>query len=570
MLRILRAFAWMRWRILMNALERTGARDTLERLSLAVEQIGPLIALGLMVPSALALAALGGYAGYRLAAPPPDVAFEAIRLLLGIATGFCVLGPLLMPTLERTSAVRLLLLPISRPTLYVAQAAGALSDPWILLAIPPLAGVAVGLAAAGAVRAAALALAGGLLLLLLLVGLSALAAFVLHLLVRDRRRGELVALLFIIVIPTLALLPLLSRSQMSREEVLAERAARAERRARGEQTLGERVMRGAGRAYVVLPSELYARAARSAAHGDAMAAAVPIAGIGLAALVLHAFGFVVFEKLLDSPATASRRQPSRRERPRALRIPGVGRASAAVAQAQIRLATRTPRGRSILLSPMLIFLVITFMMSRSRGRVELGAIDLDGGLALAIFGVAFCLVTILPLAMNQFAVDRAGLTLAFLSPISSRELLFGKAIGNAIIAGGPGLVCVAIAFAVFYDGRLAFWVSIPVALVATYAIVAPCAAALSALFPRAVDLNSIGRGSNAHGVAGLLGLLAFAAAALPNILLVVAARAVLHRPDLTPLLLLAWTAIALVVSRLLFQVVTAIFDRRKENLALVA
>ena len=38
MLRILRAFAWMRWRALMNALERTSARDTLERFSLAVDK----------------------------------------------------------------------------------------------------------------------------------------------------------------------------------------------------------------------------------------------------------------------------------------------------------------------------------------------------------------------------------------------------------------------------------------------------------------------------------------------------------------------------------------------------
>ena len=219
---------------------------------------------------------------------------------------------------------------------------------------------------------------------------------------------------------------------------------------------------------------------------------------------------------------------------------------------------------------MLIFLVLTFMMSRSRGRVELGAIDLDGGLGLALFGIAFCLISILPLAMNQFAIDRAGLTLALLSPITGDALLLGKALGNAIIAGGPGLACVAIAFAAFYDGRPGLWISIPIAFVATYALVAPAAAALSALFPRSVDLNSIGRGSNAHGVAGLLGLLVFGGAALPNVLLVLAAQALFHRPALAPLLLLVWAAIALIISRLLFQVVRTIFERRKENLALVA
>ena len=37
MLRILRAFAWLRWRMLINSLERTGARDMLERFSIAIE-----------------------------------------------------------------------------------------------------------------------------------------------------------------------------------------------------------------------------------------------------------------------------------------------------------------------------------------------------------------------------------------------------------------------------------------------------------------------------------------------------------------------------------------------------
>ena len=31
MLNILRAFAWLRWRMLINSLEKTGARDTVER-----------------------------------------------------------------------------------------------------------------------------------------------------------------------------------------------------------------------------------------------------------------------------------------------------------------------------------------------------------------------------------------------------------------------------------------------------------------------------------------------------------------------------------------------------------
>ncbi len=209
MFRTLRAFAWMRWRVLVNSLERMGGRDRLERLSLAVEQILPLIAYALLVPSAIGLAGLGGYAGYWLAGGSPVMTFEALRILLLAACGFAVVGPLLMPSMEPTAIVRLLLLPIPRGTLYAAQAAGALGEPWVLIALPVVLSIPVGLAAAGAWMGAAISFVAGVLLILCLIGLSALSTLLLHLVVRDRRRGELLALLFIVVLPALSLMPAL-------------------------------------------------------------------------------------------------------------------------------------------------------------------------------------------------------------------------------------------------------------------------------------------------------------------------------------------------------------------------
>jgi hypothetical protein len=92
---------------------------------------------------------------------------------------------------------------------------------------------------------------------------------------------------------------------------------------------------------------------------------------------------------------------------------------------------------------------------------------------------------------------------------------------------------------------------------------------LSALFPRLVDLNSIGRGSNAHGLAGLLGMLSFVVAGGSNLLIVLAATMWLKRPGLVPVLLLAWCAIAFIISRLLFVIARRIFAVRRENLALL-
>ena len=67
MLRILRAFAWLRWRILVNSLERSTNRDIVERFSAAIEQLGPAIAALMMVPSAIGLAGAAAFAGWALA-----------------------------------------------------------------------------------------------------------------------------------------------------------------------------------------------------------------------------------------------------------------------------------------------------------------------------------------------------------------------------------------------------------------------------------------------------------------------------------------------------------------------
>jgi len=193
----------------------------------------------------------------------------------------------------------------------------------------------------------------------------------------------------------------------------------------------------------------------------------------------------------------------------------------------------------------------------------------NGGLGLAIFGSAVCLLSILPFAMNQFAVDGSGLTLALLSPLDIRQLLTGKAIGNGIIAGAPALLCVIAAAVLFPGGTPALWLSIPPALFATYVLAAPPAAAVSAVFPRAVELNSIGRGSNAHGVAALLGIVTLAVAGAPSILLAILTTA-LGRSVLAPVLIVVWCGIALAISRALFHGAAAIVDSRRENLAIVA
>jgi hypothetical protein len=317
------------------------------------------------------------------------------------------------------------------------------------------------------------------------------------------------------------------------------------------------------------PSELHVNAVGGATEGRYAPAAARIAALGAIGLALHGLAFVTFRRLLQSPSAAGgRRQGAARAASWHL-LPGVRPGVSAVAIAQIRLAMRTPRGRSILLSPVLVFAVFGFLMRRNVGEMDIGFLSLGSGVGLATFGASVCLLSILPFAMNQFAIDGAGLTLVLLSPLRDEEYLAGKAIGNGAITAGPATLCMLLGYALVPSGAAALWISVPLGLLSTYLLVAPVAAALSALFPRAVDLNSVGKGSNAQGLAGFVGMLVTLAAGVPAAILALIVLRALERPGLLPVVLGVWCAIAFGVSVLMFRAVRALFHRRRENLALV-
>jgi hypothetical protein len=195
---------------------------------------------------------------------------------------------------------------------------------------------------------------------------------------------------------------------------------------------------------------------------------------------------------------------------------------------------------------------------------------LNNGLSLAAFSAAVCQLAILPFAMNQFATDSAGLTLAFLSPLQTKEILAGKAAGNGLLAAAPATIIFILSFAVFGGGPIAVWLALPLAFVSTYLLLAPAAAVLSAIFPRAVNLNSVGHGSNPHGAANLLGFFITLAATVPAVVIVLVSVSVLQRAALAPVVMAIWCAVAFVVSRLLFRVAEIVVEKRRENLAMVA
>ena len=557
MFSILRAFAWLRWRMLVNSFEKTGSRDALERFSIAIEKLGPLLAAILLVPSAIFLAGLGVAAGYLLATEGSPMPFAAARYLLLPVPVLAAVGPLFLPAADRTNPVRLLLLPISRSTLYVAQSSTAFGDPWNLLMVPLVAGMPLGLLVGGALVPALLGAVMAILLVVTVVGISSLATSVLHLVVRDRRRGELITLIFILVIPVVAMIPGLMGMD-------SDRPGRA-RQGPGVPAWARDV---GGRALAAYPSEIFVNGTRAIVAGNLPRAGAAVGGLAAVALMAHVLGFATFARVLASPGNTGARRAAAMGSTWGMRVPGFTTGASAVALAHVRLAMRTPRGRSILLSPVAMFLIFGMFMYRT-GEMDFGPFQFDGGLGLATFAAAMCLLSILPIAMNQFAVDKAGLTMTLLSPLTDAEVLAGKALGNALVVAPPTLICTVGALLLFGGDSPALWLALLLGLIAVYLIVAPIAAICSAVFPRAVNMNSIGRGSNAHGAAGLIGMLAFLAAGVPPLLLVFLATRVLDRPSLAPVLLAGWCVIAYVIARLLFVPARRIFVSRRENLAML-
>jgi len=559
MIRILRAFAWLRWRTLLNSLERRTSRDALERFSIAAEQLAPTIAAIVLLPSMIGLGGLAGYAGWTLArGEPQGFIFEGVRFLLLAACAFSVAGPIMMPGGDRTNAVRLLLLPIPRGVLYLGNAVGALADPWVLLAAATVIGLPIGLAAGGSLAPALLAATAGALLIATLVGISLALSSAVHLFVRDRRRGELLTLFVVVVLPMMGLLP----------AVLAGRGNHTA--GQGHQPREERRTSAIERqVFAAVPSELYVRTVRSASDAEPGSSATALAALTGVGAALHLLAFTAFVRVLGSTATTGQKRVAGGAG-RRWRLPGLSRGTSAIAINQIRLALRTPRGRATLLSPIVVFGMFAAMTLRSRGASDFAPLGLHGGLGLATFSTFVSLLAILPLAMNQFAVDRAGLTLTLLAPVDTMTLLRGKAIGNAVIASIPGGLCFIAAALLLPGGNPALWACIPLTAIAAYVTSAPVAAILSATFPRAVDLNSIGRGSNAHGAAGLLGMLAYILAAAPGTLLAMLVGVALRQPALAPLAIVVWTIVAAGISLVLFRLAADIFDRRRENLGLTS
>jgi hypothetical protein len=566
MIRYLRAFAWLRWRILLNGLKGSKRRDTLERISRVAGLLAPILLFVPFGAAAVILGILGFYAGRNLGTG--DVDPRTVLLVARVILFLVIILPVLVPLgramqTSRSGASRLLLLPIPRGALHHAEAIATLADPWLGFVIPGLLLFSLGLFSAGRAGDGLVAFVASIALLVAVASLSALSSFTTEWVMRDRRRGEVFTLLFVFLISIVGLLPMYFSTRFE-DRVEAGRHGK-----HGHTSVAQFDARLPAWSRAV-PSELYGRSVQAQVAGRSDEAWLLVAALLAEAAAIYGLSSAVHRKVLDTSGTGRARRSATRMNAGPERWPFLTPAATAVATVHARNALRSVRGRLAVILPGPLFAGLALLARRIPDEVPFGERMSTQGYALLGFQCIFALYALQAFHLNQFASDRSGLSLHFLSPISDRDLLRGKAAGGAVIYGASLGLCFVCTWIVAPGGPTIAWLSVLLAAAATYAWLTPIAAALSALFPRTADLSKTGSGGNPHGLSVLAGTFAIPLLVTPPALVLGIVQDRLDRPVLALAMIAAWALLAIAISIPLLHPVASLVASRRENLALVA
>lgn len=567
MIRFLRAFAWLRWRLMLNGVRGSRRRDALEQISRLLALVVPAAIVVTSAGSILMVSAAGLLGGYAIAsgkyALAPDAVILGTRILLFVVTGLVLFMPIGgAAQTTGTKYSRLLLLPISARSLHLVEVLAGLADPWIFFSLPGIGLFAIGLAAGGRADLAGVAFAAGLALVIVLASLASLVSFLVSWLFRDRRRAELLTIIFVMSISVVAMLP----------QVLSD----------GE--TGRRVGRVAGRGFSVarvdallpawsqaLPSEVFGRVMNAAVAGTARhrgAAAGWMAVLLAQGALLFWLSSLVHRRLLESAVGSSgtRHRVTKMRPP--WRLPGISVQASAIAWVMFKNGLRSVRGRVAVLLPGPMIALVSIMLLRQPDEVPWIATLGTHSHAMFAASLVVSMLAIHPFTLNQFASDRTGLTLQFLLPVSTRDLVRGKALGGGALFVLAALISGLAAALATGGGSPVAWAMTALGGLAMYVAVTPVAAVLSAVFPVVADMSKAGSGGNPHTASALIGMVAAGVGALPAVAIGVSGFLPFGSQTASLVAMFVWLCVVTVVAWLLLGVAARVVTARRENLFL--
>jgi len=565
--RLLKSLVWLRWRLLKNSISSGRKRDALEQMSRALALVVPVLIASLSIGSFVAISVVGFIGGRAVASGLLDSAtgIFIVRIVLGAMTFAVVALAMASPTQTSMSRYsRLLLLPIHRRVLHVVEVVATLADPWLAVVAAGLTTFSAGLLAGGRSAAAVAALAGAAASVAVLVCAGALAGFLVAWLMKSRRRGELVTLIFVLAFSLVSFLPAMA-SRSLEDRPAGESRSRRTKRAFNLQDFESRLP---GWTHY-LPSELHGSIVTAGLQHRPGDAAIGVGVLVLEAAALFFISSRVHARMLNSLESDSSRRRSGQIRGPNRKLPLLSPGASAVAWAQFRGAMRTVRGRLTILlpGPMLGLLTVAFR----RVPTETWAVNAaEQGYLLWGASIIFTLYSMHAVSMNFFGSDRAGFTRQLLAPLTDRDLAWGKIGGFAMIVCTGLTICLATALAVARGGPAAYWIATMIGGAATFMLLCPVAIWFSALFPVASDLSKTGSAGNPHPFPMIAGTLCTAVFAAPAAVIMFAAEFMLRNPTIAVPIMLIWLAIAAAISIPLVNLASRTIGARRENLALVA
>ena len=557
MLRTLRAFLWMRWRTGRNAFRGQRSSDSFEKISRALTALAPIFMIVMLIPTMLAALTVAAIAGYQLVANPGSRWIHSLtigRFILGAMSVMLLVAPMIRSGRGTGSEMtRLMLLPIRRAQLHLGEVAGGLGDPWLAVLVPALIAFGGGMAAAGNLAAGILTVLAALLFVAIMALAMSLGSFVIALVFRNRQRAEW----FTIILITALSISGLAIAQFDGMEIDV----------RGGSD-GSSLISDTPYAIQSLPSELYISVAKNGLNGEAMVSAIQLLSMLLWVALLYFASRWTHSRLLETPESGGSSQRSagvvRLPRP----IPGVSAPVAAIAWAQFRLALRSVRGKTgVFLNFVMVGLIYLVLVPKMN--LELPP-HVSMGMGVAVAGALFTMLSLQPIIINAFAVDGAGLTLQFLSPLTPRQIANGKFIAGAMLFTLSATLCFIAGLVLAPSGSPLLWIATLIIIMAGYLLFAPVAMLLSILLPKVCDLSKMGKDGNPQPIASLAATFATPLSFAPSALIAVFAIFGESAAWLSLLLALLWLGVVAIITLVSMRALPKLLLRRQENLLLVA
>lgn len=570
--RIIRALQVMQWRLVINGLTHSKQRGEMESLSRLTDFILPILMGIILIPLTLAFTAGGGLAGYFLATATRNP--QKIAMVLGF--GLCLpcawvlfrpFGMLASRQVERNDLVRLL--PIPHWLLRHLELFRALHEPVFLVFVPGLLLLPLGILVGGKPLFALAALVASLLLIAFLACTATLIALAAQLLLRNRRRGEVVGLIFVLIMSMLGILPqfFAHNGRHSRANKPAIERPLPDQVPDGSIPEGSFEELQLPRGVRALPPFLYGEVLCKGAISEWRDTGIALGGLLAISAVMYSLSIPIYRRLTETPAVSSSGNKNETVGDATGNIPFVPAAIAAVAINNFRVLIRTIRGKLAIVSPLIVAVMFTFMARQGGPN---GAGFMSNPLMIGGFIVLVGFGNLGIFTVNQFAIMGSGLILEFLQPIAPRTLLRGRmlaATGLFLLGLTPALITLAVLMPSTAPALLPmlFFAGLSVDF-----LLFPLAALLSMIFPKRADLSSAGRGAQPHAAAGMLHFFAVVPAALPAAGLIALSLLMFHSKALATLLTGGWAVLTFFIALAVIRPLEATLLNRRENLALVA